>query len=205
MTTSLRVAGLIAAAGSSTRMGRTKALLPWGARTFVESLVHAFMEAGLSPVYVTVPDDDVTVRDLLRDSPVRILTNPEPRLGLSGSLRAMHNDLRAHGESVDALMLTPVDAPVTTSTLVRTLVDALHHSPAHDAAVPMVAGQRGHPVMFRASCFAALHDAGESGGPRAVLDALGTRVLHVAWHDARVLVDVDTPALLAELQRTRGV
>ena len=71
--------------------------------------------------------------------------------------------------------------------------------------MPVVEGVRGHPVIFRASCFAALHDAGESGGPRAVLDALGARVLHVPWGDARVLVDVDTPELLADLQRTRGV
>jgi molybdenum cofactor cytidylyltransferase len=205
MTTSFRVAGLIAAAGKSERMGRPKALLPWGESTFVESLAHAFVDAGLAPVCVSVPDDDVDVTRALHALPVRTFTNPEPQLGLSGSVRAMLNDLRAHGDDVDGLVLTPVDAPVTTSTLVCALVEALRNSPAHDAAVPVVEGKRGHPALFRASCFAALHDAGDAGGPRAVLDALGARVLEVPWGDARVLVDIDTPALLARLVDARRV
>ncbi len=53
----MKTAGLIAAAGTSSRMGFCKALLTFNDTTFVEHLVKTFIAASISPVIVTLPKD----------------------------------------------------------------------------------------------------------------------------------------------------
>ena len=184
-----RAASLIAAAGSSARMGCCKALLPFaGATLFVERIAHVFLVAGLDPVLVTVPpgDDGERIEQALSRLPVLCARNEEPELGLSGSVMTA---LR-HAAEPDALVLTPVDCPFLDVELVRSLVLLLRTAAA---AAPEVGGARGHPVAFSRATFELLLTCAPRGGPKAVLDALGGDVALVPWSDPRVVEDVDTP------------
>ena len=184
-----RAAGLIAAAGSSARMGQCKALLPLsGATTFVERLAHVFLTAGLDPVVVTVPpgDDGERIQQALSQLPVLCVQNEAPELGLSGSVLTA---LR-HAAEPEALVLSPVDCPFVDAELVRSLLLLLGTAAA---AAPEVDGVRGHPVAFARATFELLLTCAPRGGPRAVLDALGADVALLPWPDARVVEDVDTP------------
>ena len=187
-------AGLIAAAGRSARMGRPKATLPLEGSTFVATLARAFLAAGLSPVVITLPEGDARddVRAALDGVPVTCVPNRAPTEGLTGSVQTA---LRL-APGAAGLVLCPVDAPFVDGALVRALIEALRGAGnAADAAVPLVEGQRGHPAAFRRAAFPALAGCGGSGGPRALLASLGKRVVEVPWRDARVLADVNTPAL----------
>ncbi|MBI1944420.1 MAG: nucleotidyltransferase family protein [Deltaproteobacteria bacterium] len=186
---SWRAAGLIAAAGSSARMGTCKALLPYaGATTFVERIAQVFLAAGLDPVIVTVPPDDdgLRVEQALAHLPVVCATNELPEDGLSGSVVTA---LR-HAAEPDALVLTPVDCPFLDVELVRSLLLLLRTAPA---SAPEIDGARGHPVAFSRATFELLLTCANRGGPRAVLDALGADVAMVPWSDRNALEDVDTP------------
>jgi molybdenum cofactor cytidylyltransferase len=192
---SLRAVGLVAAAGRSGRMGRPKALLstslidpsgpdePWVAR-----LVRALREGGVDDVVVTVPDDvdlAASIREAVRGQ-ARTTNNAQPELGLTGSVFAA----LALGADADVLVICPVDAPGAQASMVRRLLEAIAAGAA--AAVVVHGGRRGHPAAFSAATFAALRAAGERGGPRAVLAAVGA--VEVDVDDAAVLWDLNTPA-----------
>lgn len=180
-------------------MGAPKALLssrhfdpagldePW-----VRRIARTCRDGGVSDVVVSIPDGAeiaLAVTAAVVDI-ARVVHNPQPELGLSGSLVAALDLVMA-----DAVVLCPVDAPGVRAPMVRQLIDTL--ATGVDAAVVVHAGRRGHPVAFSARCFPALREAGACGGPRAVLAALGARVAEVAVDDAAVLWDFNSPADLA--------
>ncbi len=186
---SWRAAGLIAAAGTSVRMGACKALLPFsGATTFVERIAQVFLSAGLDPVVVTIPPDDdgAAVEHALAHLPVLCSHNELPEDGLAGSVVTA---LR-HAAEPDALVLTPVDCPFLDVELVRSLAQLCQRAAA---VAPEVDGRRGHPVAFARVTFELLLTCASRGGPRAVLDALDKDVALLPWLERHVLEDVDTP------------
>jgi len=187
-------AGLIAAAGDSARMGSPKALLEnQDGLTFVEVLSRAYLEAGLSPVIVTVPPPPVgeAVAERLAGLAVRVLPNAAPRRGLSGSVETA---LRSITPGHAGLVLCPVDVPFASAPLIRAMIDALAEPESEWlAAVASYGGLPGHPVAFGRELFEDLLDCDRSGGPRAVLKAHAPRVLPYAWHDPQILHNLNTP------------
>lgn len=184
----MKVAGLVAAAGRSERMGRTKAVLPLGGDTFVTHLSRVLLRAGLAPVVVTVPEppDGALVERALARLDVVATRNDAPAEGLIGSVKTA---LR-HTPDAGGLLLCPVDMPFVTTALVQRLVAALDEGAL--AATPWVQDARGHPVALGAALFDELLAAGD-GGVRAVLASRDDEVARVPWGDARVLSNLNTP------------
>ena len=186
----MRIAGVIAAAGASTRMGACKALLPFSDNVvFVQRLAEVFTAAGLDPVVVTVPDAEPEASNIERHlTHLRVTTseNERPGDGLTGSVITG----LLHAVDAEAIIVVPVDCPFADVSLVQSLLIGLSMGMA---AVPLVEGRRGHPVAFSRPTFELLWSAAALGGPRGVLDALGADVIEVPWSDPRVCDDVDTP------------
>ncbi len=181
-------------------MGSPKALLstrvfdtdgvdePW-----VRRVARMMRDGGVTDVVVTVPDD-IAVARAIADAVVdiaRTTTNPQPQLGLSGSLFAALDVVAA-----DAVLLCPVDAPGLEAGMCQRLIAAIGAGAA--AAVVVHGGRRGHPVAFSSGCIPALRAAGADGGPRAVLATVV--VAEVAVDDDRALWDLNSPADLARLR-----
>ena len=82
-----QVAGVVLAAGLSTRMGRNKLLLEVGGEPVVGRAVRSARDAGLDPVLVVVGHEADRVRAAIADLPVTTVTNPEPARGIHTSLR----------------------------------------------------------------------------------------------------------------------
>jgi molybdenum cofactor cytidylyltransferase len=187
----VKIAAVVAAAGSSSRMGACKALLPFTRNlAFVRRLAEVYVVAGADPVVITLPDDDGSeprVRAHLAGLPVILTKNDDPARALTGSVTTA----LTHAAAADALLISPVDCPFIDAGLVHSLIAAVR---VGVAAVPIVGDTRGHPVAFSRAAFELLWGAGDIGGPRAVLQALGEDVIEVPWSDARIVEDVDTPA-----------
>jgi molybdenum cofactor cytidylyltransferase len=187
----VRTAGLVAAAGASTRMGTCKALLPFYSEDtcFVDRIARVMLNAALAPVVVTVPSgpDAGAIAHRLAELPVVCSENDRPKDGLTGSVVTA----LAHARDCEAIVIAPVDCPFVDVELVRALLAGLRLGVA---AVPYVDGTRGHPVAFARPTFELLWACAGRGGPRSVLDALGPDVIEIPWSDPRVADDVDTPA-----------
>src|SRR6187549_394417 len=112
------IPALVLAAGKSTRMGRTKALLPLGDETFISRIVGTFRAAGVEDVVVVVGHDAERVAAALDrlDPPPRVVLNPGYE---SGQLSSILAGLRAVDRpGVTALLLTLVDVPLVSGATV---------------------------------------------------------------------------------------
>ena len=188
------IAGVILAAGRSTRMGRSKALLlaPCG-RTFVARLVETLNEGGIdSPFVVGRPDDDLlksAVESL--ESRGRWVENPDADSG--GQLSSLLAGLRkADRPGVRALMVVPVDAPLVAPETVSKLIGVFAASGAVITRA-RYQGRNGHPVIFSRAVFDQLRHADPSLGAKAVLRAHEDAIVNVDVDDPGVAGDIDTP------------
>lgn len=145
----MRCAGLIAAAGESTRMGSHKALLPVDGVTCTERLVATFTDAGLAPIFVSWPD--ALALDHLRLEPrIRFIRNCFKERELLGSIQST---IALLPDEIGTLLVCPIDAPLIDANLIQSLKEM---AAPHRIVVPEVRGQLGHPIVFSRSFFADL-------------------------------------------------
>ncbi len=177
---------IILAAGASTRMGRSKALLDFDGRTALERVLETY--AGLAPVVVLGPDH-ADVRARVDLSGIRVALNPDPASGQTESLKAGLRLLPA-GED---FLFQPVDFVLIRPAELRRLIEAFR-DPAVSVCVPSHARRRGHPVLCRAPIADELLALPAGASAREVLFAHSDRVRHVEEPSPRVVMDMDTPA-----------
>ena len=83
-------AGVVLAAGSSTRMGENKLLLPLGGETVVRRAVRTAVEAALDPIIVVLGHEPERVRAALAGLPCRTVVNPD-HLERQGDIAAVRD------------------------------------------------------------------------------------------------------------------
>ena len=179
-------AGLILAAGASSRMGTVKALLELEGRTFLDRLIDA-LAGTCSPVIVVLGHHGGLIRERLRN-PKRALfvENPDPDRGQLSSLQCGLASLPAE---TDAVLFTPVDLPALEPGTVACVAREFELS-GRPLAIPRYQGRRGHPVCLS----------------RALIDELlslpaGARAKDVIHRhiDEAAFVDVDDPAVIDDI------
>lgn len=199
----MKALGLVAAAGRSLRMGSTKALLLVDGEPFAARLARVFLDAGLAPVVVTLPTEEREAERVRAVLPNGVVAreNAHDALGFFGSVLTVIEETEDLDDET-ILVVTPVDAPFATAELVRALVSAVDD--AHDAAVPVVEGARGHPIAVRRRTLSSHAAIGRTHGLAGVFAQAGVRLREVAWSDARVCTSVNTPDEYARLWASSG-
>ncbi len=93
-------------------------------------------------------------------------------------------------------LILPADLPLITSVTIR----AIAFAPPRAVTVPVVGGQRGHPVRFGSECYQELLDLqGNNGAAQLIRARAATDSIAImALDDVGCITDVDT---LADLQR----
>jgi molybdenum cofactor cytidylyltransferase len=190
------VAGIILAAGESTRFGQPKQLLDWHGQPFVRAVTLTALAAGLSPVVVVTGTSADEVETAVKDLPVQIAQNQDWQNGQSTSIRAgiltltpSPSPFKGEGSFGAAIFLL-ADQPQVTPNLIRALVE-LHAANLPAIVAPLVAGQRANPVLFDRVTFPDLLALSGDVGGRAIFSK--HRVTYLPWHDESLLLDVDTP------------
>ncbi|HYT04046.1 MAG TPA: nucleotidyltransferase family protein [Gemmatimonadales bacterium] len=187
-TDTLRVAGVILAAGASRRMGTNKMLLELEGESLVRRAARRALAARLSPVVVVLGHEPERVRAELRDLPVELTVNPDFAGPTSGSL---HQGLHRLGPDVDAVVVMLGDMVFVTE---QTLVDLVVAARGADA--PLVVSRYGDvtapPLLFRRVLFLELLAWTGEGCGKAVVQAHRHEALYVD-RPVALLADVDTP------------
>jgi len=183
-------AGIILAAGESSRMGRDKALLPLGRETFVEHLVGV-LRGEVRPLLVVLGHhaEEIGMR-IASLADVQIIQNPDYKLGQLSSLQAALRALMH--QPVDGALVCLVDHPAVTRTVVQAVLERSRRQPA-SIIIPTCGGRRGHPVFFSAELFPELLDAPLDEGARAVVRRHADEVELVETGEEGILLDVDRP------------
>lgn len=184
----LKISGIILAAGLSTRMGEPKQLLPFGDSTILETGLDNLLGSGLDEVLVVIGHEAEKIRARIQHKPVKIVFNPDYQVGMLTSAQC---GVRAISASADAFALTLVDLPMITSDLVDLVIDAYTQT-EHGIAVPSYNYRRGHPVIFDRRYVAdILALDGESGGVRSLYRKYADDIHYVTVDTDRILRDID--------------
>ena len=189
-----RVAGVLLAAGTSSRFGpENKLLATVDGEPLVRHALRTLAAAGIDPVFVVVGYEADAVRGALPGDGERIVEAIDYEEGQSASVRA--GAAAVAGTDAEATVFLPGDMPFVDPGTVGALVDA-YAGGTGDALAAAHEGVRGNPVLFDRRHLDALRRVGGDVGGRAVL--LGsTDAALVAVDDPGVRVDIDTPADLA--------
>jgi molybdenum cofactor cytidylyltransferase len=189
------IRGVLLAAGAARRFGGGKLAQPLpGSTTALVVAAWRNLVAVLPDSIAVCRPDDAVVRSLLARHGIPHVTCPEADLGMGHSLaRGVEAAQPAAGWLI-ALGDMPCVAPASISAVAEALRQGA------GIAIPVHAGQRGHPVGFAARFGTALRALQGDAGARAVVQANAGAVKLVPLEDAGILADVDTPEDLARLR-----
>ena len=193
-----RVSAVVMAAGRSTRMGAiNKLLVSLDGRVMVRAVVDALSGSSVGAVVVVTGHESDRVQEALAGSGARLVHNPEFGQGLSGSLRV---GLAALPESAEGAVICLGDMPLVTSRHVDRLVAAFDPAEGREICVPVFEGKRGNPVLFARRFFDEMMAVRGDVGARHLIGEYEEYVCEVAMDDRAVLVDVDSPQALRDIE-----
>ena len=178
-------AGLILAAGESSRMGSPKALLEFRGETFIDRLIRCF-SAHCSPVIVVLGHEPEVIRAGVRSRfKVSFVLNTEYQRGQFSSMQC---GLRAVPEDADGVVFTPVDHPNVEGATVAKLI-------ASEAliAIPQYLGRHGHPVLFSRSLIPEFLSLPADSQARDITHRHASEIRYIDVTDAGILDDIDDP------------
>ena len=179
------VAGLVLAAGGSTRLGQPKQLLPFGSATLLDHTLSTARQCRFEQLLVAIGGSADEVRGRVDLSGAEVVVNDGYGAGCSSSIAAA---MRALDERVDVLVLLLGDQPGVTSDTVAELLAGREDA---ELAVCRYDDGLGHPFCFSRSLFETL-----SGlrGDKAVwkLVAAGRDAVARVPVAGPVPIDVDT-------------
>jgi molybdenum cofactor cytidylyltransferase len=116
---------------------------------------------------------------------------------MSTSLRA---GIAAAGP-VSAALICLGDMPRIEARHLDAVSDAFRAGDPDQIIVPICDRKRGNPVLWPSCYFSEIAELSGDVGARALIDRHADQVRLLAIDDPAILVDVDTPAALAELRR----
>ena len=190
MSLSPSYAGLILAAGTSSRMGTDKALLPWRNGTFLSAAIHT-LEATTELVIVIAGHNQQTIAPVVYSTSAFLAVNPNPDEGQFSSLRVGLNEVLGRGR--DAAIITLVDRPSpAVATIERLKKVFLGASDNIWAVVPEFDGRHGHPFIAGREMIEAFLRAPAVSNAREVEHALQEHILYQPVDDPLVAVNVNT-------------
>lgn len=190
------VAGVVLAAGTSSRMGRNKMLLELGGKSVLRRAVETAAAAGLDPLLVVLGHEPERARAELGSVECATVLNAEYARGINTSLRA---GIGAVPETAGAAVVMLADMPFVSAAMIRALVEQWR---AADA--PLVVSSYGDvlapPMLYGRSLFPELRALDGEGCGKRVVKRHRDEAIEIAL-PASALADLDLPE---DLDRVRA-
>ncbi len=184
-------AGVILAAGASSRMGRDKALLPWQGGTFLSSAIRA-LQPMTDLVIVVAGANAGKLTPVIDANAAFLVVNPDPEKGQFSSLRIGLQEVLNRGR--DAAIITLVDRPAAAVSTIWRLREAfLAAGDPIWAVVPEFGGKHGHPIVVGREMITAFLNAPVTSSAREVEHALQNHIQYLAVDDPLVTANINTP------------
>jgi molybdenum cofactor cytidylyltransferase len=139
----VKCAGLLLAAGKSTRMGSLKALLPWEGTTLLQFQLTQLERSMIDQIIIVLGYESNKLLPYAKESSAHLVWNPDYEKGKTESIKA---GVRAIENDVDCFIITSVDQPVN-----HFLLDALilqFRQAKANIIIPVYNEKRGHPILL---------------------------------------------------------
>ncbi len=194
-------AGIVLAAGTSSRLGRPKQLLPLGNTTLIGRVVAVAAASELDAVVVVLGHEAGAITSALlgisKNPKVRICFHPAYRDGMASSLQAGLRAVRGTGRSV---MILLGDQPFITTEMVNGLLERFHAAP-EGICVPCAGQRQGPPACFSERYYSALMALEGDIGARRVILSHPWDVRYVDIGSDVPFLDIDTAGDARRIRR----
>ena len=187
-------AGIILAAGESSRMGRDKALLEFRDTTFLNHLISVLLPR-VQLLIVVLGHHAETIQASMTPGP-QVVVNRDYKLGMLSSL---HTGIRALPAEAEAALFTLVDHPTVRETTLDQLLAAFKE-PGKLLVIPRYHDRHGHPVIVSRAVLDEMLELAPDASPKDVIRAHRAETEFVEVDDPGVLRDIDSPLDYEELE-----
>lgn len=192
-----RIAALVLAAGSSSRMGgANKLLCEVDGVPMVRRAVNAALASRCVSVQVVTGHQAEAVAATLAGLDVECLHNPAHATGMASSLRT---GLAALPDEADAVVVVLADMPRVDALLIDRLIAAWDPR-APRIVAPVRGGRRGNPILWPRALVAEMAAVEGDVGARSLLQTHADSVTRIEWDDDAIFADVDTPEALRAME-----
>lgn len=186
-------AGIILAAGESTRFGRPKQLLQLKGRCLVEWVLDAALASELSRIILVLGHAHQKIQKVLgkkmEHAKLQIEVNPDYQKGQSHSLQV---GLSGVINAFPAVMFLLADQPLIDAATINCLLNGFWAA-KKDICVPTFHGKRGNPTIVSQKFYRHIMKIKGDIGARQIIKAHPDRVLEIAIKNPLFFSDVDTP------------
>ena len=194
------MAGIVLAAGMSSRLGSPKQLVLAGGQCLLDRVLDEALTSCLDRIVLVLGHRAGEVTTALKErhdrDRLRILINPAYRDGMSSSIRT---GIESVQDTFSAIMIILGDQPFVGTSLINLLIRR-YRSSGKDICVPVCRGRRGHPVIIGRQFYDAVMSTTGDIGARQILRSNPESVLGVEISDSRIFFDVDTQTDIKNLQ-----
>ena len=188
------IAGVLLAAGMSSRMGANKLFLELGGETLLRRAVRAGIAARLEPLIVVLGYESDRARAEIEGLSCRAVVNARYGEGMNTSVSA---GISALGEDAEAAVVMLADMPFVTAGMIRRVASSWTGEPLVLSLYGEVVAP---PILYARSLFPSLRALEGNEGGKRVVEAHRAEAAAVRW-PAEALHDLDVPA---DVQRVRS-
>ena len=179
---------IILAAGSSTRMGKQKLLLPYKGSTMIETVVENVLASKVDHILVVLGADHERITPALKDKEVQTCHNREHDRGMLSSIIC---GFRAIPDDANTALVYLGDQPEIPARVTDAVIDA-YNDDIKGIVIPVYNHRRGHPLLVDLKYRRDIDKLDLEQGLRSLMHLFPQDVLEVEVDDPGILVDIDT-------------
>jgi len=192
-------AGIVLAAGTSSRFGKIKQLQTIKGKPLIEWVLDACLGSQLERVFLVLGYKHKEILRVLagkiRHTGLDIVINPDYGKGQSTSLRA---GIKAVKDDFPSAMFVLGDQPLIDAQTLNLLIKRFRSS-EKNICVPFYDDKRGNPVIFSNKYYAGISGIQGDEGARRIIDNNPDQVLRVVLSRPSFFYDVDIPEDLEQI------
>lgn len=162
------IAGLLLAAGGSSRLGRPKQLVEFEGKTLLRRAAEALIEAGCSPIFVVLGAETERSLQELGGLDLVVVVNDSWRSGMGSSISLGVKSLMEREAGANAILISLCDQPFVTAEKLRGFPDKYLKTRA-DVVAAGYNDVAGVPALFSSLAFPDLAALEGEKGAREII------------------------------------
>jgi molybdenum cofactor cytidylyltransferase len=184
------IAILLLAAGSSSRLGRSKQLLSIKGQPLLLKSVKAAIESGIKNITVVLGANEQEHHQVIKDARVHVVVNADWKKGMGNSLKAGLSYLLQQLPKVEAVVTMVCDQPLINSDQLRKLISEYENFESTIVA-SFYQGATGVPVLFDRTLFSELLSMPDEAGAKKIIQQHPHLVKTVPFPGGEIDIDTD--------------
>jgi molybdenum cofactor cytidylyltransferase len=187
---------LLLAAGSSSRMGQPKQLLPWGEQTLIEHQIQTLLKTD-NPVNIVIGSHSNLILPVIEKYPVTILINTDWESGMGSSISLGISQIIQKFPDANGVLITLIDQPLITTSYIEKMLVAFQSGSQQILVSHSATGWTGVPVLFDQCYFKELSGLKNDEGAKKIVKHHEENV--ILLDGGELLADMDTQETYQQL------